>query len=79
VGEGLYLFSVSSTSLVKDKPLRGAYAPLTSVVDTLFLKQAISPSLCIVDATNKNGPWVAAFTGQVVLAKRNMQPRSYRV
>lgn len=43
MGEGLCLFSVSSTLLVKDKPLRGAYASLTSVVDTLFLKQAISP------------------------------------
>lgn len=66
MGEGLYLFSVSSTLLVKDKPLRGAYASLTSVVDTLLLKQAISPSLCIVDATNRNGPRVAAFTGRLV-------------
>ena len=87
MGEGLCLFSVSSTLLVKDKPLRGAYASLTSVVDTLLLKQAISPSLCIVDATNKKRPsggrvhrttgsyspdgW-PHFTGQVVLAKRNM-------
>ncbi len=66
MGEGLYLFSVSFTLLVKDKPLRGAYASLTSVVDTLLLKQAISPSLCIVDATNRNGPRVAAFTGRLV-------------
>ena len=66
MGEGLCLFSVSSTLLVKDKPLRGAYASLTSVVDTLLLKQAISPSLCIVDATNRNGPRVAAFTGRLV-------------
>ncbi len=61
VEEGLYLFSVSSTLLVKDKPLRGAYASLTSVDDTLLLKQAISPSLCIADATNKDGTRLAAI------------------
>ncbi len=77
MGEGLYLFSVSSTLLVKDKPLRGAYASLTSVADTLLLKQAISPSLCIVDATNKKGPRVAAFSGQVAPAKSNMHQVGY--
>ncbi len=72
MGEGLCLFSVSSTLLVKDKPLRGAYASLTSVDDTLHLKQAVSPPCASRMAQIKTALEWPHFTVQVVPAKRNM-------
>ena len=43
--EVLNLYSASPTLLVKDKPLRGACASLTTAGDALFLNQDLSPFL----------------------------------